>query len=142
GFSAHRNGFLVARARPLHHQFAAECRHECGARGYHRGRLDIHRHQPAVRPALSHARPADAAAMTGMASTGRAFLLAQRPQSRLQARLGRAYATWQRFSANRLAIAGLAIIVALLAVAAFADILSPYSPVVGDLRDARLLPPG
>src|SRR5690606_33011925 len=126
GFGAHRNGLLVARPRPLHHQFAAECGHECRARRNDRGRLHIHRHQSPVRPALPHARPEDAAAMTEVPSARRAYLLAERPQSRLQARLGRAYSTWLRFSVNRLAMAGLAIIVALLAVAALADILSPY----------------
>ena len=74
--------------------------------------------------------------------TRRDWLLSERPQSRMQARLGRTYVTWRRFSANRLALAGLAIIVALLIVAALADVISPYSPVIGDLRGSRLLPPG
>jgi peptide/nickel transport system permease protein len=74
--------------------------------------------------------------------TRREWLLSERPQSRMQARLGRAYVTWRRFSANRLALAGLAIILLLLAVAALADVISPYSPVVGDLRGSRLMPPG
>jgi peptide/nickel transport system permease protein len=74
--------------------------------------------------------------------TRREWLLSERPQSRMQARLGRAYVTWRRFSANRLALAGLAIILLLLAVAALADVISPYSPVIGDLRGSRLLPPG
>src|SRR5690606_13979122 len=34
------------------------------------------------------------------------------------------------------------IIVALLLVAAFADVLAPHNPFQGDLRNARLLPPG
>ncbi|MBZ9821970.1 nickel transporter permease [Mesorhizobium sp. CA4] len=72
----------------------------------------------------------------------RAWLLSERPASRLQARLGRAYVAWRRFSANRLALVGMLIIVALLVVAAFADVLAPYSPTVGDLKNARLLPPG
>jgi peptide/nickel transport system permease protein len=72
----------------------------------------------------------------------REWLLSERPQSRMQARLGRAYVTWRRFSANRLALAGLGIILALLVVAALADVISPYSPVIGDLRGSRLLPPG
>ncbi|TIU34018.1 MAG: ABC transporter permease, partial [Mesorhizobium sp.] len=65
-----------------------------------------------------------------------------RPVSRLQARLGRAYVAWRRFSANRLALVGMLIIIALLVVAAFADVLAPYSPTVGNLKNARLLPPG
>ncbi|MBZ9762043.1 ABC transporter permease [Mesorhizobium sp. CA8] len=72
----------------------------------------------------------------------REWLLSDRPASRLQARLGRAYVAWRRFSANRLALVGMLIIVALLVVAAFADVLAPYSPTVGDLKNARLLPPG
>ncbi|MET3593402.1 peptide/nickel transport system permease protein [Mesorhizobium shonense] len=72
----------------------------------------------------------------------REWLLSERPASRLQARLGRAYVAWRRFSANRLAFVGLLIILALVAVAAFADVLAPYSPTVGDLKNARLLPPG
>jgi peptide/nickel transport system permease protein len=59
----------------------------------------------------------------------------------MQARLGRAYVTWRRFSANRLAMVGLFIIVALIVVAALADVLAPYSPTIGDLKNARLLPP-
>ena len=72
----------------------------------------------------------------------RQWLMSDRPQSRLQARLGRAYLVWGRFASNRLALAGLAIIVALLVVAALANVLAPHSPVIGDLRNARLLPPG
>ncbi|AZO20132.1 ABC transporter permease [Mesorhizobium sp. M1E.F.Ca.ET.045.02.1.1] len=72
----------------------------------------------------------------------REWLLSERPTSRVQARLGRAYVAWRRFSANRLAFVGLLIILALVAVAAFADVLAPYSPTVGDLKNARLLPPG
>ena len=70
----------------------------------------------------------------------REWLLSERPASRMQARLGRAYMTWRRFSANRLALVGLAIIICLLIIAAFADVLAPYSPIQGDLR-AGLLPP-
>ncbi|MBY5566639.1 ABC transporter permease [Rhizobium leguminosarum] len=76
------------------------------------------------------------------AMTRREWLLSDRPQSRLQARLGRTYVTWRQFTANRLAVVGLLIIVALLFIAAFADVLATHNPVVGDLRNARLLPPG
>jgi peptide/nickel transport system permease protein len=71
----------------------------------------------------------------------RAWLLSDRPASRLQARLGRAYVSWSRFSANRLALVGMLIIIALVVVAAFADVLAPYSATVGDLKNARLLAP-
>ncbi|WP_214471438.1 nickel transporter permease [Mesorhizobium sp. dw_380] len=71
----------------------------------------------------------------------RDWLLSERPASRAQARLGRAYVAWRRFSANRLAFVGLLIIIALLVVAAFAGVLAPYSPSFGDLKNARLLAP-
>ena len=73
--------------------------------------------------------------------TRRDWLLSDRPASRMQARLGRASVAWRRVSANRLAFLGLLIIIALLVVAAFADVLAPYSPTVGDLKNARLLAP-
>ncbi|TCL72886.1 ABC transporter permease [Rhizobium sp. BK251] len=72
----------------------------------------------------------------------REWLLSDRPQSRMQARLGRAYITWRQFSENRLALLGLAIIIALLLIAVFANVLATHSPVIGDLKNARLLPPG
>ena len=74
--------------------------------------------------------------------TRRQWLMSDRPQSRLQARLGRAYMTWQRFSANKLAVGGLCIILLLILIAIFADVLAPHSPVIGNLGGARLLPPG
>lgn len=74
--------------------------------------------------------------------TRRQWLLSDRPQSRLQARLGRAYITWRQFSANHLAVLGLVIIVGLLFMAVFADVIATKSPVIGDLANARLLPPG
>ena len=70
----------------------------------------------------------------------RAWLTTERPKSRMQARLGRLYHGWQRFTANRLAVIGLVIILALLFMAAFADQLAPYSPIIGDLRGSRLMP--
>ncbi|TGQ44529.1 MULTISPECIES: nickel transporter permease [unclassified Mesorhizobium] len=71
----------------------------------------------------------------------RDWLLSERPASRMQARLGRAYVAWRRFSANRLAFLGLLIILALLVVAALAGVLAPYSPTFGDLKGSRLLVP-
>ncbi|RLP23904.1 nickel transporter permease [Mesorhizobium sp. YM1C-6-2] len=79
--------------------------------------------------------------MSTTAQTRREWLLSDRPQSRLQAKLGRAYVTWRRFSGNGLALVGLGIIVALVLVAIFADLIAPYSPTIGDLKNARLLPP-
>lgn len=71
----------------------------------------------------------------------RDWLLSERPQSRMQARLGRSYMIWRRFTANKLAVIGLFIIIGLLLVAAFANVLAPHSPYTGDLANARLLPP-
>ena len=79
--------------------------------------------------------------MSDTAMTRREWLLTDRPQSRAQARLGRAYLTWQRFAANKLALIGMLMIFGLLFVAAFAPLLAPYSPYIGDLKNARLLPP-
>jgi peptide/nickel transport system permease protein len=70
-----------------------------------------------------------------------AWLVSERPRSRQQARLIRAYSAWRTFAANRLAVAGLLIVAALVLVAIFANHLAPYSPYVGDLRTTRLLPP-
>ena len=73
----------------------------------------------------------------------RAWLLSAEPASRTQARLGRAYLSWRVFSRNPLAMLGLGIVVALVAVAGLADWIAPFSPVSGgDLRTQRLLPPG
>ena len=80
--------------------------------------------------------------MSEAAMTRREWLLTDRPQSRLQARLGRAYVAWRRFTANRLAVIGLAIILGLIVLAVFAPVLAPHSPYVGDLANARLMTPG
>jgi peptide/nickel transport system permease protein len=69
------------------------------------------------------------------------WLTSERPQSRRQAALGRWYAGWRGFSRNRLAMLGLAIVLALVMVALLAPLLAPHSPTVGDLRASRLLPP-
>lgn len=70
----------------------------------------------------------------------RAWLLSDDPDTRMQARLGVAYRLARDLSRNPLAMVGLAIIVALLVIAAFAPWLAPYSPVEGDLAN-RLQPP-
>lgn len=74
------------------------------------------------------------------AATLREWLLSDRPQSRRQAAFGRAYQGWRDFARNRLALAGLGIVVLLVAVAAFAPLLAPHAYDVGDLGQ-RLLPP-
>ena len=62
------------------------------------------------------------------------------PASRRQARLGQAYLAWLRLKNNRLAMVGLAIVLALVVVAIFAPLLAPYDPISQNLRE-RLLPP-
>ena len=70
-----------------------------------------------------------------------AWLMSDRPESRRQAALGRAYGAWRSFMRNRLAMLGLCIVLALVLVALFAPQLAPYSPITGDLRTTRLLAP-
>lgn len=83
---------------------------------------------------MSASRPARAARW-------HAWLISERPESRRQATLGRAYGVWRTFARNRLAVAGLLIVVGLVAMAVLAPWIAPYSPTEGDLRTARLLPP-
>ncbi|HEY7140305.1 MAG TPA: ABC transporter permease [Methylomirabilota bacterium] len=70
----------------------------------------------------------------------RAWLLAETPASRTQARLGQGYVGWLAFRRNPLAMAGLAILVALVLVAVFVPYLTHQSPVTQDLGQ-RLRPP-
>jgi peptide/nickel transport system permease protein len=69
------------------------------------------------------------------------WLMSDQPASRRQAALGRIYAGWRNFARNRLAVLGLAIVMLLVLIAALAPLLAPYSATVGDLGNARLLPP-
>jgi peptide/nickel transport system permease protein len=68
------------------------------------------------------------------------WLMSEQPSSRRQAALGRAYAGWMGFARNRLALVGLLLVLALVAVALLADVLAPYPPSIGELT-ARLQPP-
>lgn len=70
----------------------------------------------------------------------RAWLLSDDPETRMQARLGQGFRLARSLARNPLAMVGLAIIVLLLLVAAFAPWLAPYSAVQGDLAN-RLQPP-
>jgi peptide/nickel transport system permease protein len=74
------------------------------------------------------------------ASSWRDWLLAETPDSALQASLGRLYLGWRAFARNPLAMIGLGIFVALVLVAAAAPLLATHSPVTQDLA-ARLQPP-
>jgi len=72
----------------------------------------------------------------------REWLLTEQPASRGQARLGQAFRIWLALTANRLAMVGLGIVTLLILIAALADVLAPYDPVLGgNLRLERLLPP-
>lgn len=70
----------------------------------------------------------------------RAWLLAEVPQSGLQARAGRFYLNWLAFSRNPLAMLGLMIVVVLVLTAIFAPALTSESPIGQDLG-RRLMPP-
>ena len=69
----------------------------------------------------------------------RGWLLASTPRSAWQARAGRFYLGWLAFRRNPLAVTGLVIVTALLAMALFAPWVAHYSPVEQDLQ-ARLQP--
>jgi peptide/nickel transport system permease protein len=70
----------------------------------------------------------------------RTWLLAEAPESRLQARLGRAYGNWLALSSNPLAVSGLLIVLALVALALLAPWLAGQSP-YEQMLTARLKPP-
>src|SRR3569623_265054 len=75
--------------------------------------------------------------------TWRRWLLTDTPQSRWQARSGRAYLAWSAFARNPLAMLGLLIVLALIGMAIFAPLITVYSPVIsGDTVADRFLPPG
>lgn len=70
----------------------------------------------------------------------RAQLLSDTPRSRREAKLGALYRGWLRFRRNRLALLGLAIVVLLVLVAAFAPWIATHHPNEQNLAQ-RLLPP-
>lgn len=75
----------------------------------------------------------------------KSWLLAENPESRRQAALGRAYLGWRRFFYNPLAMIGFVIVVSLLLLAVFAPFIAPEgitSGLTGDaLKANRFLPP-
>lgn len=81
----------------------------------------------------------------GPAANGRRrcrdWLLTDSPASRMQAVLGLAYRRWKRFASNPLSMFGFAILVLLVAAAAFGPLFAPHDPLQQVLPD-RLLPPG
>jgi peptide/nickel transport system permease protein len=70
-----------------------------------------------------------------IAILNRDWLLSEDPETRAQARLGQFYRLTRALMRNPLAMVGLAIIVALLLVAAFAPWIAPYSPLEGNLQN-------
>ena len=71
----------------------------------------------------------------------RAWLLTDTPTSRRHARLAAWYQGWLSFRANPMTMIGLAILLFLVFIAAFAPWLAPQDPFAQDLA-ARLQPPG
>jgi len=71
----------------------------------------------------------------------RAWLLTDTPTSRRHARLAAWYQGWLSFRANPMTMIGLAILLFLVFIAAFAPWLAPHDPFAQDLA-ARLQPPG
>jgi peptide/nickel transport system permease protein len=71
----------------------------------------------------------------------RAWLTSDAPASRAQARAGRAYLAWLGLRRNALAMLGLAIIIALILIAAFAPLIATHDPNAQTLAD-RLQPIG
>jgi peptide/nickel transport system permease protein len=71
----------------------------------------------------------------------RTTLLSDSPASRREAMLGQIYRSWLQFRSNRLALLGLAIVLALVVVAAFAPWIATHAPYEQNLAQ-RLLPPG
>ncbi|MEO3475798.1 ABC transporter permease [Roseomonas sp. CAU 1739] len=79
--------------------------------------------------------------MSGIASSGwRDWLLTETPASRSQAAWGRRYRLWRGFRDNRLAMAGLVVVVVMMAMSLLAPVLATHDPGVQAL-DSRLAPP-
>ncbi|ANP35205.1 MULTISPECIES: ABC transporter permease [Rhodobacterales] len=79
--------------------------------------------------------------MSSQTGTLRDWLLSDTPTSRRQARWAAVYKGWLTLKSNHMAMAGLAIIVALIALAIFAPLIAPHDPFVQDLGN-RLQPLG
>ncbi|MDP2697009.1 nickel transporter permease [Thalassospira sp.] len=63
----------------------------------------------------------------------RPWLTSDTPQSRFQARCGRAWMGWLKLAENRLAMVGLGIVLSLVLVTLLAPVLAPYDPLAADL---------
>ena len=75
-----------------------------------------------------------------MPTVTRAWLLTDTPASRAQAAWGRRYRGWLLFRRNRMAMAGMVVAVALVAIAIAAPLITPFDPAAQDLA-FRLAPP-
>src|SRR5262249_34728797 len=131
---ADRDRLRLAGHRLLHHQFAADHRHERRARRHPRRRRHLHRPQPRGRSALSPRR-SEAAVKTasGRLAMWQDWLQAEAPSSRRQARLGEAYRGGLAFLGHPSALAGLLIIVALTLLALLAPVIAGYRPEAADI---------
>ncbi|MBC08508.1 nickel transporter permease [Thalassospira sp.] len=79
---------------------------------------------------------------TNTSQTGlKQWLTSDAPQSRWQAKCGRAWLAWLKFTENKLAMIGLSIVIGLILVTIFAPLLAPYDPLAADLAN-RIQPPG
>jgi len=79
--------------------------------------------------------------MSSQANSLHAWLTSETPTSRRQARWAAVYKGWLSLKSNHMAMAGLAIIIALITVAALAPWIAPHDPFVQDLGN-RLQPLG
>jgi peptide/nickel transport system permease protein len=77
---------------------------------------------------------------TAASITWHTWLTTTSPESRRQARLGQLYRQWLAFKKNPAAVVGLAIVVSLLLIAAFAPLIAQHDPLAQAL-DQRLLAP-
>jgi len=73
-------------------------------------------------------------------AVNREWLLTDAPTSRAQAAWGRRYRLWLDFRANRLAMAGLVVVLALVVCAVLAPWLAPYDPSSQDLTNRLGVP--
>lgn len=78
---------------------------------------------------------------SSQATGWRAWLLSDTPTSRRHAKVASLYQSWLQFRSNPMAMFGLMILIALVLIAAFASVISPYDPFVQELGN-RLQPPG
>ncbi len=70
----------------------------------------------------------------------RDWLLTDTPASRRQAAWGRRYRLWRDFTANRLAMGGLVVVVVLILASMLAPVLAPYDPGIQNLANRLARP--